>query len=183
MPGRTPRWLRRLLLSAAAFTAAVVTLAAVVFLLLQTQTGKRLVAERLETELAAATGFDVRMGGIEGALPCSATVTDVRIGDTGGTWLAVDRLAIDWRPMDLLHGRLHVTDFSAGTIALTHLPVAPETKRETQGIDLAIALPRLPLPTTVDALRVGRIVVAPGVLGEAAVFDLNGRAELGGAAR
>src|SRR5262249_58038345 len=37
--------------------------------------------------------------------------------------------------------------------------------------------------TTIDGLRVERIAIDPAVFGEAAAFDLTGRAELGGAAR
>src|SRR5215813_2447785 len=115
-----PRWLRRLLRSAAAFMGALVALAAILFLLLQTPPAKRLVADRLAAELTATTGFGVAIGGVEGLLPFSAVITDVRVADVGGTWLAVDRLEIAWRPMDLLHRSLHVTGLTAGTVALTH---------------------------------------------------------------
>src|SRR5262249_32815766 len=153
------------------------------FLLLQTPAAKRLVAERLATELAAASGFTVDIGGLEGTLPFSAAVTDVRLGDAGGPWLTVDPLAIHWRPMELLHRRLRGTSSEAGTVGLMHLPASAKPEREKKGIDLAIELPQLPLPTTIDGLRVQRIVLSPTVLGEAAVLELTGRADLGGSAR
>jgi translocation and assembly module TamB len=184
MKRTVPRWLRRLLLSMAGVIATAVALAAILFLLLQTPAAKRLAVQRLETELTAATGFTVDIGGLEGTLPFSAAVTDIRIGDAGGTWLTVDRLTVDWQPMDLLQRRLHVTSIAAGTVALMHLPTSPKPEREKKkGLDLAIALPRLPVPTAIDGVRVARIVVAPALLGEAAVLELTGRAELGGAAR
>ena len=183
MTHATPRWLRRLLLSAAAFTGALVALAAILFVLLQSPPAKRLVADRLAAELTAATGFRIAIGGVEGLLPFSAVMTDVRVADVGGTWLAVDRLEIAWRPMDLFHRSLHVTGLAAGTVALTHLPVSPQPEPEKRGIDLAIALPRLPLPATIDGVQVDRIAIAPTILGEPAVLNLTGRGELGDSAR
>ncbi len=174
------RWLRRLTLSVAALAAVVVVL----LLLLQTPAAKRAVAERLASTLTAASGFQVQIGAIEGTLPFNAEITDVHVSDANGLWLTVDRLKLGWRPTDLLTGRLHVTGIAADEVTLAHLPASPPGQpTDKRGIDLSLALPQLPLPTTVDGLRIERIVLAPTVLGEAAVLDLTGRVELGGAAR
>ncbi|MGH6960437.1 MAG: hypothetical protein ACREE7_08150, partial [Dongiaceae bacterium] len=180
MKRRIPRWLRRLSLSVAAVAALVVAL----LLLLQTPAAKRIVAERLASTLTAASGFQVQIGAIEGTLPFDAEITDVRVSDAGGLWLTADRLKIGWRPTDLLARRLHVTAIAVDTLALARLPAAqPEEPTEKRGIDLSLALPRLPLPTTVDGLQIKRVVLAPAVIGEPAILDLTGRAALGGAAR
>ena len=153
-------------------------------LLLQTPAAKRIVAERLASTLTAASGFEVQIGAIDGTLPFDAEITGVRVSDAQGLWLTVDRLALGWRMLDLLVGRLHVTDLAAGTVTLARLPASRrEQPTDTHGIDLSLGLPQLPLPTTVDGLRIERIVLAPTVLGEAAMLTLSGRARLGGAAR
>jgi translocation and assembly module TamB len=179
-----PRWLRHLLRSVAAAVAVVTVLGVLFLLLLQTPMAKRMAAERLASALTEASGFEVRVGAIEGTLPFDATITDVRVSDAGGPWLAVDRLAIDWRPMELLAGRLHVTAVTAGEVTLARLPASrPKQPADQRGLDVSLQLPQLPMPTTVDGLRIGRIVLAPPLIGEEAVLTLAGRAELGGAAR
>ncbi|MGH6928842.1 MAG: hypothetical protein ACREEV_11035, partial [Dongiaceae bacterium] len=171
MKRATPRWIRRLLFTIAGAAALVVVVGGVLLLLLQTSPAKRLLAERLETELATATGFGVEVGGLDGFLPFSATVSDIRLSDSRGTWLTADRLELDWRPAALFAGRLHVRRFLAGDVVMTHAPVVPDRPdQEPAGVDLAIELPRLPLPTTIDELRIERLALAPDVLGTAAVL-------------
>ena len=180
MKRRIPRWLRRVLRAMSAMAAIVIAL----LLVLQTPAAKRALAERLASTLTAASGYQVQIGAIEGALPFDAEIIDVRVSDPNGPWLTIDRLGIDWRPLELLAGRLHATGITAGEIALARLPASrPKQPTDKHGIDLSLELPQLPLPTTVDGLRIERIVLAPAVLGEPAKLNLTGQAELGGAAR
>jgi len=184
MKRRMPRWFRRLLRSVGGAMTVVAALGALFLLLLQTPMAKRMAAERLASTLTAASGFEVRIGALEGTLPFDAAVTDVRISDPGGRWLAVDRLAIDWRPTELLAGRVHVTAVTVGEVTLARLPASrPKQPADERGLDLSFALPQLPMAMIVDGLRVERIVLGPSVLGEEAVLNLAGRAAQGGAAR
>jgi hypothetical protein len=95
--------------------AAVVVLGVVLLLILQTPPAKRAVAERLASALTAASGFQVQIGGLDGTLPFDAEIADVRVSDADGAWLTVDRLALGWRMLDLLAGRLHVTGLAVRT--------------------------------------------------------------------
>jgi translocation and assembly module TamB len=179
-------WLRRALLALGGVGALLLLLAVGTLLLLQTPPAKRVLAERLAAELAAATGFAVEIGGLEGTLPLSARLTDIKLADRDGTWLTADRLELGWQPRELLSGRLVVTGLTAGEVALLHLPQSakpPEPAPTQPGLDLIPALPQLPLPVTVEKLRVERITLAPMLLGEPAVLSLDGQAALGGAAR
>lgn len=177
-----PRWLRRLL-SIIAGTAAVVVIAGgALLLLLQTVPAKRLLADRLEAELETATGFTAEVAAIDGFLPFSASVSGIRLSDERGPWLNADRLELDWRPAALLAGRLHVRRVVAHDVRLTHTPAVPE-RAEAPGLDLAIGLPRLPLPVIVDDVRIARLALDSEVLGTAAVLQAAGQAALGGSAR
>src|SRR5262245_13797195 len=91
-------WLRRVLLALGGVAALVLLLVVGALLALQTAPAKRLLAERLADELAAATGFSVEIGGLEGTLPLSARLTDIKLGDRDGTWLTADWLALGWQP-------------------------------------------------------------------------------------
>ena len=164
--------------------AAVAALGVLFLLLLQTPMAKRMVAERLASVLSTGSGFAVRIGTLDGTLPFDAEIADVRVSDADGLWLTLDRVTFDWQPLDLLSGRLHVTGMSAGILTLARLPTSPpEQPADKHGIDLSLGVPQLPWPTTVDGLRIERIVLAPAVLGEAARLNLSGQARLGGEAR
>src|SRR5262245_2273151 len=179
-----PRWLRRLLLGIGGIAALVVVVSGGLLLLLQTATAKRLVAERLESELTAATGFGVDIDAVEGFLPFSVTVRGVSLGDSRGPWLTADRLELAWRPAALFAGRLHVRRVVAGEVAIAHAPVLPgQPEEKTPGLDLALEVPQLPLATTVDDVRIERLALAPEVLGTAAILQAVGQASLGGTAR
>ena len=108
----------------------------------------------------------------------------MRVSDAEGLWLTVDRLTFDWRiarpprRQTACHGPGRRDHHPRTSACLPR-----EQPTDTHGIDLSLGLPQLPLPTTVDGLRIERIVLAPTVLGEAAMLTLSGRARLGGAAR
>jgi len=179
-----PRWLRRLLLTFASVAALVIVVGGAALLLLQTATAKRLLAEWLETELAAATGFGVELGTIDGPLPFSAAISDIRLSDGRGPWLTADRLELDWRPAALLAGRVHVRRLVARNVGMNHAPeLSDQPEEDEPGVDLAIALPDLPLPITVDDVRIERLALAADVLGTAAVLQAAGQAALGDGVR
>jgi translocation and assembly module TamB len=108
---------------------------------------------------------------------------DIRLGrfalrDDKGVWLEVNDARVKLNPGALLKGRVHVEEAGARRVAVDHLPPSgPEPPPSDEPFRLPEA-PELPeaLPTArLDRLHVDRIEVGAPVLGEAAVFSLEGR--------
>jgi hypothetical protein len=110
---------------------------------------------------------------------------DIRLGrfalrDDKGVWLEVNDARVKLNPGALLKGQVHVEEAGARRVVVDHLPPpGPEQPDlpSTEPFRLPEA-PKLPesLPMArLDRLHVDRIEVWAPVLGEAAVFSLEGR--------
>ncbi len=94
--------LRRAILGIGGVLALLAMLVAAGLLFLQTEAGGRIAAQAL-ARLASTPGeAEVSIAGIEPGLPSHLALRGLKLRDTDGEWLAIDRLAIDWRPLALL---------------------------------------------------------------------------------
>lgn len=150
---------------------------ALVLGLVQTGPGKRQLARMIEN-LTTSPDFSIRIGAIEGFIPVDMTVTDLAIADRDGIWLQVDRVRLDWSPLDLLGRVLHVEAVEAGSIRIERAPVASaasEPSEEPSG-DL---LPRLPVAVELDRLAIDEVALGEALLGQAVALRVDGKARLG----
>lgn len=163
------RLIRRLLAAAAILIIAVV-LAGLFFL--RTEAGLR-AAISLGTSLAASDDLAVEIGGVEGTLVSPLSLSDIRISDSRGPWLALDRLTLDWKPSALLRGILSVNTLDIGTVEAMRAPVpaAPAPPPASGGFEM-------PFGVSVSSLTVGNIALAAPVMGVPAAFSVNGSARL-----
>ena len=114
--------------------------------------GRRL----LETATARITTGEVQLSGLGGRFPDHLTVDTVILADAKGAYADAHQVAVDWSPLTLLHGRVHVEDLRAATIAVHRLPESGNNQSSSGT-----------MPTTVDHLRVDHLDVA-GLLGHPA---------------
>ncbi|WGF88911.1 translocation/assembly module TamB domain-containing protein [Marinivivus vitaminiproducens] len=120
----------------------------------------------------------VEISGFTGTPPFDMRIARFAQSDADGPWLEVDNARLAWRPLDLLSLRLTVEAVEAERVAVNRLPPAgpePEPAPEPSG---PIRLPELPssLPqVALERLHVDRIELGQPVLGQAAVFTLDGR--------
>jgi len=140
---RALRWLGRGLL------LAVFLVLALVGWLLGSEAGLRVLADQLESRgwLVAA---DVE-GKVLGRLEVKRAMLRVP-----GMELAVDRFILDWRPWELLRGRLHVSELTGAGLCLAMQPSGPS---EPSGRYAGLALP---LDVQVDRLRVEDLALRRG---------------------
>jgi len=160
---------------AAGFVAVFVVLGVAAYAYVQTEAGRQTLAEFVSSALSGP-GTDVSIGSIGPGFPMSLSVQTVTVRDEQGAWLTVERAALDWRPLALLSGRLHVTDVDAGGVHLDRLPTGSESVEvpdDTQAEPLDI--PSLPVDIQVDRIQVRDIALSEAVVGEAMVLDLSGQ--------
>ena len=165
------RWAIRL-----ALIVPLVVLAAA-FAALQTPPGRTWLAGWIE---AAASSPEQRIaiGAIDGLVPFDFTVRDLSVADAQGTWLTVDRAALDWSPMALLTGEFKVDALALGTVAVARQPAPAAAAPEPSEPSEPFALPSLPVAVTIERLTIDEIVLAEPVIGTPVRLTASGFARL-----
>jgi len=122
-------WLRRGLAVVLAAAGLVLALIALGLALLNIAPVREAL---LDTALKAARSgtVTIEIGGLDGVWPGALRISDLRIGDEEGVWLRLASAELDWRPLALWHGELHITRLDLAGLDLMRLPdaVKPATK-------------------------------------------------------
>jgi translocation and assembly module TamB len=175
-PRRWWRWVAGALALVAVLLAGAVAL-------LDSQMGRRFVADRIAA-LSPADGMRYRIGRIEGSLYGRATLIDVRVYDPKGLVLRVPRAELDWRPLAWAANRLDIRRLTAAQASLYRLPEPTPTGRERPilpGFDIAVgwlAIDRIDLAEGVAGpRRSARLVARADVRSGRALVDLAGLVE------
>src|SRR5438128_3605960 len=151
----------------------VVLLAA--FGLLQTQPGKSWL-ERTIVQSMSSPDFAVTMQGLDGFVPFGLKVERIDIADRDGTYLTLHDFGLDISAAALLAGRLHIRSLRFAAMDMARSSTAPSTTPFTE----YLKVPRLPVGIVLDRLSVGRLVLAPPVVGDSLVATVEGSARLAG---
>ena len=149
----------------------------VAFGLLQTQTGQAWVARTLGRTISTPD-FTVVVAGLHGTVPFNLKVDRIEIGDHDGTYLTLQHFGLDISAAALLARRLHIRSLSFAEVDMARSSTAPSTTPLTE----YFKVPRLPIEVVLDRLSIGRLALAPPVLGESLVATVVGSARLAGQA-
>ncbi|PAX09712.1 translocation/assembly module TamB domain-containing protein [Sphingomonas lenta] len=159
------RWLRRI----AAALAALLVLFGLALILVDTDTGRRWVAQRIG-EVRTANGLRFTVGRIDGSIYDAARLRDLRVYDPQGLFLHSPEVALDWRPADWIFNRLAIDSLVVPRATLLRTPRPRPTGRQgpiLPGFDILIG-----------RARIDRLVLAPPVLGRERVGSLDARADV-----
>jgi translocation and assembly module TamB len=165
---RVLRWL-----GAALGLLIVVIFAA--FGLLQTQAGQAWLARTI-TQTVSSPDFAVSIEGLRRFMPFRLKVNRIEIGDRDGTYLTLHDFGLDISAAALLAGRVHIRSLSFAEIDMARSSTAPSTTPFTE----YLKVPHLPVGVVLDRLSIGRVALAPPVLGESLVATVQGSARLAG---
>jgi translocation and assembly module TamB len=160
------------------FGAALGVLIAVflaLFGLLQTQAGRTWFA-RTVAQAISDPDFTVGIEGLGGIVPFRVTVERIEIGDRDGVYLTLRNVGLDVSAVALLSRRLRIRLLSFGEIDMARSSTAPSTTPVTEYLEV----PHLPVEVVLDRLSIGRLSLAPPVLGENVVATVEGNARLAG---
>lgn len=160
--------LRRALLALAGLIALLAVLVLGAFGLANTDWGRERIAA-LIGEATAGGPVAVRVGAIDGRLPDRIVLRDLTLGDGDGAFAHADRLAIEWRVLDLLAGRIAVDAVEVSGARLDRAPVLPDEPDATEAAPpepLSLKFDMPPVAVSVDRLSVAALTLGSDLTGE-----------------
>jgi len=164
-----PLWQRAAKWTAIVF-AGIIVLVAVLLFGLNTEPGKRFVANQIEG-IAFENGMQIGIGAIEGSIYGKMVLRHVELRDPKGVFLTAPRLTVDWRPFAFIGSHVDIRALTSPLITLLRLPEFKDTPPSDQ--------PLLPdLDIDIDTLRVDRFVADAPVSGTRRVATFAGNAHI-----
>jgi translocation and assembly module TamB len=158
-----------------AFVGVLIAVLLLAFGLLQTQAGRTWFAKTV-AQAVTDPDFTVAIEGLRGIVPFRVTVETIEIGDRDGVYLTLRDVGLDVSAVALLSRRLHIRSLTFGEIDMARSSTAPSTTPVTEYLEV----PHLPVEVVLDRLSVGRLALAPPVLGESVVATVDGNAQVAG---
>jgi len=148
---------------------ALVLLAGLAVVALNSGPGRRIVAERI-AGLEFANGLKIGVGRIDGSLYGKMILRGLTLSDPRGVFLTVPEVRLDWRPFAYLDQHIDIRTLHAPAATLARVPqfrVTPPDEPLLPDIDLSIG-----------RLKVDRMVIERAVTGERRVGFIDGRARI-----
>jgi len=153
-----------------AIAALVVLVVAAVFAL-DTQPGKRFIADRL-AGYTTASGINIRTSRIDGSIYGRMQLRDVEVRDPQGVFVTIPELTVDWRPFAYLHSKIDVRELAAPSIVMLRNPALKPVPFDPN----APTLPDIDL--AIGRLRIDRLDLRAPVAGQRYVVSLAGTAAI-----
>lgn len=135
---------------------------------IDTGPGRALLARQIPG-IALESGLYFRVERIEGSLWNKARLIGISAHDRKGQFGTIDRLDLDWQPLQLLQNRFAASRVAAGTARITRWPDLLPSKdpRLLPKQDIAIGV-----------LSIGRLELAEGLAGKARALTADGRIDI-----
>ncbi len=137
----------------------------------QSAGGRAWIAERLAQLLSEPGRIEVAIEGLTGRLPQAPRIAELRVRDPHGTWLIARNFQLDWHPLALFTGTLHVSRLEIQRLGIERPPESPPGTEDESG---AVSLPALPVELRVERLTVAEVALGEAVLGTPAAFRIEG---------
>ncbi len=158
---RAAKWLAWIL---AAVVGIPVLLVVVVILGANSEPGRDLLV-RLVPKL---TGGEVAIAGLGGRFPDALRVATVELRDTKGAYLTLHDVVLDWSPLRLASRVLDIERLTAANASVARQPESSSSSSSSG----------LPVRVVVHRFQVGRLELAPTVLGAPYALALDGSGRL-----
>jgi translocation and assembly module TamB len=131
-----------------------------VTIVLSTEGGTRTLAGLLDER--SFGGQMVTLEGVSGSFQQAVAVDRLSLSDDDGEWLEVRELKLQWRPADLLRGRVQIGLLTAQRVTTKRAPAAAEPDdTDPEPIKLP-RIPDLPIRLVIDHLGVGELSLPRG---------------------
>jgi translocation and assembly module TamB len=169
-PAARPLWPRVLLWLGGAILGLAL-LAVLLVLALDTQPGRRFVADRI-AGYTMANGINMRVGRIDGSLYGAMVLRDVKVRDQRGVFATSPQIAVDWRPFAFVRSHVDVRSLTSPLVSVARLPELKPVPSEPNA-------PILPdIDIDIGRLKIDRIDLAAPVSGTRRLLTLDGTAHI-----
>lgn len=165
--------MRRALRAVAVLVGSLIVLLGALWGASQSPAAKRFFARQLSQRLSRPD-FVVRIGTLSGWIPFEIGANELTIADAHGPWLTLRDVFLQWRPMALLSGRIHIELLSARHLHITRSPSTPDRPPERNSQPIQWSVPEYPLPVILDRILVHQAVLDAPVTGMPLIAALNG---------
>ena len=168
------RLLRWLGLGAAASLGLICLLLILGYGFVQSESGRQRLVEFLNQQLSTPGSSEVRIGRLQGNLLQRIEIHELSLSDGDGGWLQLNLIAANWRPRDLLNGRLSISNLVIEGLIVSRAPRVAESSGEFQWAGL-------PLAVSIDKFSLGDAKLEQPLLGEKVVLRASGDTVIEGA--
>ncbi|ABS62006.1 protein of unknown function DUF490 [Parvibaculum lavamentivorans DS-1] len=115
----------------------------------------------------------IEIGDIGGTWPGRLRLSDFSISDAEGTWLRLERAELEWRPLALWSGELHVTALDVTGLEVERAPGGEESAADDDG---GFSMPALPFAIQLDRFDIRQTRLGRELIGDEVLFDASGQA-------
>jgi len=162
---RLKRWAMGTLI---ALLGSALLIAVGAYFYLHSESGRDHLARLISQKLSGASAT-VIIGRLAGDLPQQIDLQGVVVSDAHGEWLRLDFVRLEWRPLELIKGRLHVTRATLTDVRISRQPKGGDAAAP----DLSEWL-QLPFSVALDVITLDNLTVAEPILGQAVTLRVAG---------
>lgn len=176
--------LRKIVLTLLGIVLGTAVLLGAALALAQTQIARDQIGGLIESGLSSEQQT-AEVEGLGGFLPFDIRIGRLSLADDEGRWLEVDNARLRLAPAPLLRGEVQIEEVGAERVAVERAPDLPQAAAPEPATEEPFSLPRAPelpdsLPrVTAERIHVDRIELGRALIGQDAVFKLEGRATTG----
>lgn len=152
---------------------SILLLVCAFFALIQLPVVKDQISSRVSSLLSSDPNQQIQFGKLEGFIPFTIKMDEIRLSDTKGTWLILKNVYLRWSPLGLLRGAIFVDNISAAKVDIARLPEGPKQKeqpKQPEPFKLPDTLPNI----TIEELAIAELSLGQEVLGQSGSFKLHG---------
>jgi translocation and assembly module TamB len=125
----------------------------------------------IERAVSILSGEQVILSGFGGDFPGELTIEHLELHDSGGIWLTIDGLMLNWLPIKLLAGGLAIERLQAQQVTLVRPPVTAAEPATSGNLSL-------PLSINLRRLMIGHFQIASPLGGQSIDLGIEGQLRL-----
>lgn len=163
--------MRNKLIALTVLVAAVFAMASLPYVAAQNPTAKGLVEGMLQ-DILSSEGRKVLFDGVSIALDGDVTANRVEVQDDDGTWLVMEKFALDWQPLSLLSESLQINVLSIERLGVRRMPSATQTDDDAN-TGTPDELTNLQ-DAVIDKIAIAKLDVAEAIAGQPFAFSVDG---------
>lgn len=161
-------WVKRIGLGLIGLLLALMVLAGIVMLAINTAPGRDYVREQVEA-LEFENGLKIGVGSIDGSLYSVMILRDLTLSDPQGVFASAPRVGVNWNPFAFAWGHIEIDGVGIETATLSRVPEFTETPPSDE--------PLLPDYTiNIGAFEIERLVVEAPIAGSERIAKASGKA-------